>query len=233
MALLDRQRGTGRTDETGSADEEDPHAGTLLDRAPADAPPEADQPLGTVRGDRRLRGPSVRRPRRPDAHAGDHGTDREGHAPPCGDGNGADASRRTKAAELVDIPMERAILVDGTLYVPADGPSPRPPARSSSPRSARPTARSSSVGTGSASWAGTDPGTTGSCALPFRLEVRVTSGPPDYLGATIQIRATARTRPTLGPRDVKTSLWEGGGVVAGVRCQGRRFVATGLESIPG
>lgn len=65
---------------------------------------------------------------------------------------------------------------------------------------------------------------------PYRLEVHVTSGPSQYAGATIMVRATKATDPALGPADVKGSLWQGGQVSASVRCVDRHFEALALHT---
>ena len=66
-----------------------------------------------------------------------------------------------------------------------------------------------------------------------RLEVHVTEGPREYVGATIRVHAHADTDPGLGPGDVKTSLWKGGQVIAQVSCLDGRFRAHSLRSLPG
>jgi hypothetical protein len=62
--------------------------------------------------------------------------------------------------------------------------------------------------------------------------VHVVDGPRAYVGATIQVRADAATRPGLGPRDVRSSLVHGGQVVARVDCVDGQFHATSLQ-VPG
>ena len=129
--------------------------------------------------------------------------------------------------------MARAVLVDGQLYVRADRPLPevvrgwfRPPGCS--------TPLDFEV---RGDWLGVrgphQPRFDGDLRPPYRVAVHVTDGPEEYLGATIKVLATDATRPGLGPDDVKTSLWAGGGLVAEIRCANGRFVATALSSTPG
>jgi len=155
-----------------------------------------------------------------------------GTVPGCDDGNGADPERRVEVAELAEVPMTRAVLVDGHLYVRSDRPLPeavrgwfRPPGCS--------TPLDFEV---RGDWLGVRgphaPRFDGDLRPPYRVRVHVTAGPEEYRGATIAVLATGATRPGLGPRDVRTSLLEGGGLVAEVRCAGGRFVATALSSTP-
>lgn len=78
-----------------------------------------------------------------------------------------------------------------------------------------------------------EPRFDGDLRVPYRLGVRVTDGPMEYRETTIQVQVNASTAPTLGPDDVKTSLWEGGGIVAQMRCESDEFVATVVRSTPG
>ena len=59
--------------------------------------------------------------RRDPATTGRVGT---GTAPGCDDGGGSIEARTVEVAELADLPMSRALLVDGTLYVRSDRPFP-------------------------------------------------------------------------------------------------------------
>ncbi|MGD9959456.1 DUF6281 family protein [Nocardioides sp.] len=70
----------------------------------------------------------------------------------------------------------------------------------------------------------------GDIQVPYRLEVHVTSGPPDYVATTIFVRATSSTDPALDAADVTTSLLKGGQVSASVRCAGGRFEAVALRA---
>ncbi len=68
---------------------------------------------------------------------------------------------------------------------------------------------------------------------PFRVALDVRSGTGAYTGTVLVIHASEETDPTLGPDDVKQSLWEGSDLTASVTCDGDRFVATRLTSSPG
>ena len=78
-----------------------------------------------------------------------------------------------------------------------------------------------------------EPRFDGDLRVPYRLGVRVTGGPVEYRETTIQVQVNKSTAPTLGPDDVKTSLWEGGGVGAEMSCENGDFVATAVSSTPG
>ena len=149
-----------------------------------------------------------------------------GTVPGCDDGNGAPPQRRVEVDELSEVPMARAVLVDGQLYVRADRPLPeavrgwfRPPGCS--------TPLDFEV---RGDWLGMqgvhEPRFDGDLRPPYRVEVHVTDGPEEYLGARIKVLVTDATRPGLGPDDVRTSLHQGGDLVAEVRCADGRFVAT-------
>ncbi len=151
----------------------------------------------------------------------------------CDDGNGAAPDRQVQVAELADVAMDRAVLVEGTVYVRSDLPFPK-------------TARAWFVAPACDSdrrfelrgdWLSVKsphrPRFDGDLRPPYRLGVHVTGGPDEYVGATIQVHVTERTDPALGSKDVKTSLWEGGGVVAQVQCEDGDFLANGLTSTPG
>ena len=156
-----------------------------------------------------------------------------GTMPRCDDGGGAERARRIRVAELVGIPMSQALLVRSSVYVRAGRPL---------PEAARVWLRSPACATSSGfrlggDWLGVEgpnrPRSDGDLRPPYAVTVRVTAGPRRYRSATLVLRATSYTRPTLGPRDVRTSLWDGGGLVARVRCDHARFVATALTSTPG
>ena len=70
----------------------------------------------------------------------------------------------------------------------------------------------------------------GDLRLPYRLDVHVTSGPEEYVGATVAVQATPATDPALTPADVKQTLWKGGRVSATVRCSEGRFEALALRA---
>ncbi|HLN76829.1 MAG TPA: hypothetical protein VK204_07250 [Nocardioidaceae bacterium] len=153
-----------------------------------------------------------------------------GVAPGCDDGGGATRDRRVEVAELADLPKDRAVLVEGELYVRADQPFPEA-ARAwfVAPRCG--TSREFELRGDWLSVQGPNrPRFDGDLRPPYRLGVHVTDGPDEYVGATIQIRATETTHPVLGPKDVKTSLWKGGGVIAQVRCEAGHFIASSLTS---
>lgn len=168
--------------------------------------------------------------RREPATTGRVGT---GTAPGCDDGGGSTGARTVEVAELAGLPMTRAVLVDGTLYVRSDRPF---------PESARAWFRSPACDASEpfrlrGDWLGVQgshpPRFDGDLRPPYRVELHVTDGPLDYLGATVQVRATEDTRPGLGPEDVGASLGQGGGLVARVRCEEGPFLATALTSTPG
>lgn len=151
----------------------------------------------------------------------------------CDDGNGDSGEESVQVSELADLPMERAMLWNGTLLV-RDGDL--------VPRLTRswfvaPECASSGRFELRGDWLGVTaphrPRFDGDLRPPYRSRVHVTDGPPDYSGATIQVHVSDNTNPTLGPTDVKTSLWQGGGITAEITCRGRDFVAIGLTSTPG
>jgi hypothetical protein len=72
----------------------------------------------------------------------------------------------------------------------------------------------------------------GDIRLPYRLMVKVTDGPSSYLGTKLTLRASTSTGPTLSPHDVKASLWEGGRVVATVRCDQGGFDLVDVRALP-
>ena len=148
-------------------------------------------------------------------------------------GDDCDLSREVEVAELAGVSMERAVLAEGTVYVRADRPFPEAVKAWFSP------VRCASEGEFelSGDWLGVESpnaaASDGDLRPPFRVEVHVTEGPADYLGARVTIRATEETEPTLGPADVRDSLREGGGIVAVVHCADGAFRATALTSTPG
>ena len=74
-----------------------------------------------------------------------------------------------------------------------------------------------------------EPRFDGDLRPPYQLRVHVTDGPTEYVGATLDVHADAATEPTLGPEDVRASLWQGGTVVARVACDAGRFRALALR----
>lgn len=155
-----------------------------------------------------------------------------GVLPSCDDDNGGSPDEEVEVAGLADLPESRGVLVNGTVYL-RDG-LPFPESIRSWFRSPR--CRTEGTFRLQGDWLGVrgpEPRYDGEMRTPYRLEVHVTEGPEDYVGTTLQIRGTDDTNPGLGPDDVKTSLWEGGQVVADARCDGKGFLAIGLTSIPG
>ena len=153
--------------------------------------------------------------------------------PSCDDGNGEAGGGSVQVEELAAMPMSRAVLVRGSLYVRSDLPFPeaargwfRAPA-CTSPGEVR------LAGVWLAVGGAQEPRFDGDLRAPYRVQVRVAEGPEEYRGTAVWIRADERTSPTLEPEDVRTSLWEGGGLVARVRCEGGAFRATSLTSTPG
>jgi hypothetical protein len=156
-----------------------------------------------------------------------------GTFPGCDDGNGAPVKEKVEVQELADIPLRRAILVNGQFYYRAG---------SSLPEAARPWFSAPHCNTGgdfelTGSWLGVtggpEPAADGDIRLPYRLAVRVIDGPKEYVGATVHIRATRKTDPALGPHDVRRVLGNGGRLTAGVHCDGRTFIADGLAAADG
>jgi hypothetical protein len=151
----------------------------------------------------------------------------------CDDGNGVAPDRQVEAAELADVPVDRALLVQGTLYVRVDRPLPEAARAWFVPPACDRDGAFELRGDWLSVKGMHEPGFDGDLRPPYRVVVHVDDGPPKYVGTTIAIRATADTDPSLGPKDVKGSLWEGGGLTAQVHCVGGGFVATGLTSTPG
>ncbi|QZY27898.1 hypothetical protein K6T13_10325 [Nocardioides coralli] len=155
--------------------------------------------------------------------------------PGCEDSGGqgeVEQDTEVEARELADVGPETAVLVGDSLFVREGRDLPEqlddwfrsPPC--TSPGRFELTAQ----------WLGitspNEPRFDGDVQAPYRLEVRVTDGPTRYVDATITIRATTGTHPALQPGDVESSLWEGGFVIATVRCDGEDFVATGIVAHP-
>lgn len=157
----------------------------------------------------------------------------DGVLPGCDDGNGATADEPAKVSELAGIPMARAVLVGGQLYVRRDRPFPE----AARIWFQRPECEGRSAFELRGRWL-TVQGPRkvrfdGDLRAPYRLDVHVTRGPQQYVGTTVTVHADEKTDPGLGPRDVKSSLWRGGTVTAEVRCDDGRFVAETLDSQPG
>ncbi len=151
--------------------------------------------------------------------------DRGGQEPP-------EPAGSVQVAELVDVPLETAFLWNDGVFV-REGRE-LPPATRVWFRAPR----CSTVGEFEllADWLGVTgpnkPRFDGDLRPPYRLGVHVTEGPAKYVGATIGVHADAATEPTLGHDDVKASLWEGGQVVAEVKCDAGHFQALSLRVPP-
>ena len=148
----------------------------------------------------------------------------------CDDGSGESEADEVDVTELRDVPLERAFLSHGQIYV-RDGRD--------LPEAARVWfARTTCDETGpfelTGQWLGVaSPRKVrfdGDIRPPYRITAWVTAGPPAYVDTRVTVHATGRTHPQLGPQDVKRSLWEGGDVTAHLHCAGGRFVADGLST---
>lgn len=156
-----------------------------------------------------------------------------GVIPPCNDtGRQEPAPARdeeVQAAELAEVPLETALLWNGTVFV-REGRELPPETRIwfRSPRCRMP---------GDfellADWLGATgphrPRFDGDLRPPYRLQLHVVEGPARYVGTTIAVHADVSTKPRPGPDDVKASLLEGGQVSAEVRCDAGRFHALALR----
>jgi hypothetical protein len=157
----------------------------------------------------------------------------DGSVPPCNDTGGAsEEAEPAQLAELEDVPVETAVLFNGGVYVREGADLPA----STEPWFTAPDCTSDGEFDLVGDWLGVEshhqPRYDGDIRPPYRVEVHVTEGPADYLGATIQVHADSDTDPTLGPDDVKESLWEGGQVMALTRCADGRFEAVSLRVPP-
>lgn len=156
-----------------------------------------------------------------------------GVLPGCDDSGGQEPPERDEAvrvAELAEVPLETAFLWNGSIFI-REGRHLPPGTRSwfRAPRCT--TAAEFEL---LADWLGVTgpnkPRFDGDLRPPYRLQVHVANGPAEYVGATITMHADATTQPTLGREEVESSLWEGGKVLARVRCDGGRFQALSLRS---
>ncbi len=157
-----------------------------------------------------------------------------GTRPGCDDGGGASGEERVQVAELADVPMARAVLVNGSFYVARDEPFPE----QARPWFRAPRCDSEAPFELTGDWVSVQGPRRarfdGDLRTPYRAGVRVTDGPDSYLRTMIEVHATDETDPLLGPRDVKTALWRAGGqLIAEIECDGGRFRATSLRSTPG
>ena len=156
-----------------------------------------------------------------------------GSVPGCDDGGGAESARTVRVAELAGIPTRHAVLVEDVLYIRTGRALPIRARKWFVAPVCQTRGRFRLRGDWISVQGPREVRFDGDIRPPYRLGVHVARGPEKYLGATIQIHATRSTRPTLGPRDVKSSLWKGGDIVAVVRCTHHDFLATALESTPG
>lgn len=155
-----------------------------------------------------------------------------GVIPGCADSGGQEPPEREEAvqvAELVDVPLETAFRWSNSIFIRKGRELPA----ATRVWFSAPRCRTSTEFELVADWLGvTGPRRLrfdGDLRPPYHLQVHVTKGPDEYAGATITVNADAATYPTLGPEDVKTSLWEGGQVTAWVKCDAGRFQALSLR----
>jgi hypothetical protein len=153
--------------------------------------------------------------------------------PGCDDGNGASPDEVVKAAELSDLPLSRAVFVDGHLYVRGNDPLPEETRAWFQPQRCETAGAFELHGDWLAVQGPKKVRFDGDLRPPYRLNLHVTEAPQPYVGTTIQVHATSDTDPALGPRDVRTSLWKGGTLTAQVTCEHGRAVASALTSQPG
>lgn len=153
--------------------------------------------------------------------------------PGCDDtreGPVAEKQQRVRVEELVDVAAETAVLFDGVLYVREGRALPGHTRRWFQ------VPRCSAAGTFelTGDWLGvTGPRpirSDGDVRPPYRLEIRVRSGPARYVGTTVRVHVLPATDPALTPADVAGSLWRGGRVTASVRCSEGRFAAVSLRA---
>ena len=150
----------------------------------------------------------------------------------CDDGNGESEATGMEVEELGEVPLDRAFLSHGQLYVREDLDFPE------AARAWFEKTRCDEDGgfelTGQ--WLGvTSPKEVrfdGDLRPPYRISAWVVEGPAAYVDTLVTVHATEATDPPLGPEDVERSLWKGGDVTAQVHCEDGRFVADGL-STPG
>jgi hypothetical protein len=155
-----------------------------------------------------------------------------GAIPACDDSGGQqpeEPEEQVEVAELADVPLDTAFTWNGGIFV-RDGRD--------LPAATRlwfhaPLCRRDAEFDLTADWLGVtgaeQPRFDGDLRPPYRLEVHVTQGPEEYVGTTVLVHADAATQPGLGPRDVKSSLWQGGQVTARVECVDGRFHAIALD----
>jgi hypothetical protein len=157
----------------------------------------------------------------------------DGVLPACDDSGGqrpVDHDQPVRVAELADVPLGTAFLWSGGVYLREGQQLPAAAQLWFRPRRCTTPGEFELTG----DWLGVtgpeQPGSDGELRPPYRLEVHVTAGRHEYVGTTIAVHADAGTSPGLEPRDVKSSLWNGGQVVARVSCVDGRFRASSLRT---
>lgn len=153
--------------------------------------------------------------------------------PGCDDSGGQDpeppGDEEVRVAELADVPLDTAVLHNGTVYL-REGVELPAETREwfTSAACARPDEFELT-----GDWVGVttkrDPRFDGDLRPPYRVELQVVDGPEEYVGSTVTVRATAETDPRPGLPEVKASLWDAERLVATVRCDDGRFLALALE----
>jgi hypothetical protein len=148
----------------------------------------------------------------------------------CDDGTGPSPEEDIDVVELRDVPLDRAFLSHGQLYVRDELDFPEAARSWFEPTSCDETESFELTG----QWLGVESSREvrfdGDLRPPYRVTAWVSEGPAAYVDTLVTVHATARTEPQLGPEDAKRSLWEGGDVVAQVHCEAGRFVADGLTT---
>jgi hypothetical protein len=154
----------------------------------------------------------------------------DGSIPGCNDtGGDAEPAEDVQLEELSDVPLETAVLFHGSVYVRDGHQLP------ASTQAWFEVPECSEAGefelTGDWLGVGSDKKVRfdGDIRLPYTVEMHVTDGPQQYVGATINVHAFESTSPALGPADVKNSLWEGGQVHAHIDCNEGRYEALALD----
>ena len=141
----------------------------------------------------------------------------------CDDGNGESEATEVEVVELRDVPLDRAFLSHGQLYVREDLDFPEAArawfARTRCDEDGRFELTGRWLGVSSPNEVRFD----GDIRPPYRITAWVAQGPAAYVDTRVTVHATEATDPLLGPEDVKGSLWEGGDVTAQVHCEDGRF----------
>ena len=155
-----------------------------------------------------------------------------GTMPGCNDTGGTDEPAEAVALEeLSDVPIETAVLFHDAVFVREGAQLPA----STQGWFDVPTCQTEGEFDLTGDWLGVE--TTkkvrfdGDIRLPYTVELRVTDGPSEYLGATLQVFALESTSPSLTSDDVMNSLRQGGQVRAVTACNGTHFEAVSL-SVP-